>query len=134
MRVDLFGRPLADFDLMDDLRASVRNAIAGAKRRQAERITEGKPPVEVSITLSEAMQLLAQQNYCCAISGEPFFDDSSGTSFGPARPSFDRIERAGPYSVGNIRVVLLGVNALRGCGTDEDMLRIARAIVERNPS
>jgi hypothetical protein len=37
------------------------------------------------------------------------------------------------YTRSNIRVVLLGVNGLRGSGTDEDMLMIARAVVKNGP-
>ncbi len=44
-------------------------------------------------------------------------------------PSLDRIDPHGPYSADNVRIVLLGINGLRGCGTDADMYRIARALI-----
>lgn len=44
-------------------------------------------------------------------------------------PSIDRIIPANGYTSSNARFVLHAVNALKGAGTDEDMLRIARAIV-----
>ncbi|MEM5296936.1 hypothetical protein VSR82_21720 [Burkholderia sp. JPY481] len=77
------------------------------------------------------MAKLAENDYRCAVTGLPFYVDEAEKSFGPSRPSLDRIEVGGPYSADNLRVVLLGVNALRGCGSDADMVRIARAIVGR---
>ena len=113
------------------LRTSMGNAIGLARRRQAERAAQGKLAAKVSITLDEAMTLLAENGYHCALTGLPFYEDEATGSFGLSRPSLDRIEAGGDYSAGNVRVVYLGVNSLRGCGSDADMLRIASAIVER---
>ncbi|MGF6444419.1 hypothetical protein [Paraburkholderia youngii] len=109
------------------LRASMAGAIAGARRRQAERAT----PVAVTVTVEELMAKLAENDYRCAVTGLPFYEDDAEKSFGPSRPSLDRIETGGPYSADNVRIVYLGVNGLRGCGSDADVLRIARAIVAR---
>jgi hypothetical protein len=104
-------------------------AIAGARRRQEGR----KVPVAVTVTIGELMAKLAAQNFSCAITGLPFYVDDATKSFGPSRPSLDRIKVGGDYSAENLRIVLLGVNSLRGCGSDADMLRMARAIVNRAP-
>jgi len=109
------------------LRASMARAIVGARKRQEGRAT----PVAVTVTVPELMAKLAEQNYRCAVTGLPFYVDDSAGSFGPSRPSLDRIEVGGDYSAENLRIVLLGVNALRGAGSDADMVRIARAIVGR---
>jgi hypothetical protein len=45
-------------------------------------------------------------------------------------PSLDRIIPTLGYTPENSRFVLHAVNALKGQGTDEDMLRIAKAIIE----
>ncbi|WP_143325701.1 hypothetical protein [Paraburkholderia ribeironis] len=71
---------------------------------------------------------LAAQDYRCAISGLPFYVDDAD-HFGPACPSLDRLDTDGDYSDANLRVVYLGLNSLRGRGSDADVLRIARAVV-----
>jgi hypothetical protein len=76
------------------------------------------------------MTKLAAQDYRCAISGLPFYVDDADR-FGPACPSLDRIDQDGDYSDANLRIVYLGINSLRGRGSDADVLRIARAIVGR---
>jgi hypothetical protein len=40
----------------------------------------------------------------------------------------ERIEQDGDYSDAHLRIVYLGINSLRGRGSDADVLRIARAI------
>ena len=110
------------------LRASMRGAIAFARRRQEKRAAQGKPVVAVTVTLDELMAKLAAHDYCCAISGLPFYTDDADR-FGPSCPSLDRINADGDYSNENVRVVYLGINGLRGRGSDADVLRIARAIV-----
>lgn len=115
------------------LRRSMAGAINLARRRQALRAAQGRPAVAVTVTLEELMAKLGENGYRCAVTGLPFYEDEAAGSFGPSRPSLDRIETGGDYSAGNVRVVYLGVNSLRGCGSDADMLRIARAIVKRSP-
>ena len=116
-----------DLAYRDRLRTSMRGAIAFAQRRQAKRLVAGKPAAAVTLTLSEIMGVLHDQRYRCALTGLAFYS-LSGESYGPSRPSIDRIEHAGPYTLGNVRVVMLGVNSLRGTGTDADMYVIARAL------
>lgn len=117
----------------DKLRASMRGAIEFARRRQAKRQLQGKPTAEVTLTLSEAMSVLQEQDYRCALTRLRFYS-LSGESYGPSRPSIDRIKHAGPYSLGNVRIVFLGVNSLRGTGTDADMYVIAKALAANAPS
>ncbi|EDZ98948.1 hypothetical protein BH160DRAFT_5745 [Burkholderia sp. H160] len=110
------------------LRVSMRGAISLARARQAKRAAEGKRAVAVTVTVAELMTKLAAQDYRCAISGLPFYTDDADR-FGPACPSLDRINADGDYSDENVRVVYLGINSLRGRGSDADVLRIASAIV-----
>ncbi|MGF6538914.1 hypothetical protein [Paraburkholderia youngii] len=112
------------------LRVSMRGAIGLARARQAKRAAEGKRAVAVTVTVAELMTKLAAQDYRCAISGLPFYVDDADR-FGPACPSLDRIDQDGDYSDANLRIVYLGINSLRGRGSDADVFRIARAIVGR---
>lgn len=106
------------------LRRSMGRAIRDARRRQGKRAK----PARVDLTTKQAMRILARQDYRCALTGLRFW--STPERFGPTIPSIDRIDARAGYTEGNVRIVLLGVNALRGCGTDAEMLRIARALIK----
>lgn len=70
-----------------------------------------------------------EENYArgCAITGIPF---SPGVGvICPLSATVDRITGKKGYHAHNCRLVLHAVNALRGAGDDEQMLRIAKAIV-----
>lgn len=114
------------------LRASMRGAINFAARRQAVKAAKGRPVVKVTVTVEQLMQKLRQNNYCCALTGLPFWTDDADR-FGPTMPSLDRINCDGDYSDRNVRVVLLGVNSLRGRGSDADMYRVAKALAAKSP-
>lgn len=124
----LSGDMLIDEAYIDRLRVSMRGAIEFARRRQARRMLTGSSPAEVTLTVDEAMSLLREQDYRCALTRIAFYSVGGG-SYGPSRPSLDRVEHAGPYSRSNVRVILIGVNGLRGTSTDADMYAIARALV-----
>jgi hypothetical protein len=131
----LAGREIIAKDVEDDhlayverLRRSMRGAIGFARRRQAKKAE----PVPVDISLDELMEILHRQDYRCAITGLRFWSGSA-VAYGPAIPSLDRMSARRGYTRSNIRVVLLGVNGLRGAGSDDDMLMIARAVVENGP-
>jgi hypothetical protein len=85
----------------------------------------------VTITLDQVMAKLEAQNWRCAISGLPFW--FCGKQYGPTLPSIDRINPEDDYSPDNVRITLYGINSFRGRGTDEDMYRMAEAII-RNRS
>ena len=129
----LYGWPAgigsAERAYRERLRVSMRGAISFARQRQEKRQREGKPSVAVTLTLDQAMDLLDRQDYRCALTRLRFYSLGSH-SYGPSRPSIDRIKHAGPYSLGNVRDVLLSVNGLRGSGTDAEMIEVARALVK----
>jgi hypothetical protein len=112
---------------IERLRRSMRGAINFARRRQALKAS----PVVVDVTLDELMEILRRQNYRCAISRLPFWCGSM-VAYGPTIPSLDRMRASEGYTRSNIRVVLLGVNGLRG--SNDDMLLIARAVAENGPT
>jgi hypothetical protein len=112
------------------LRRSMRSAIRDARSREAKKAAKGLTPAQVTVTLDQIMAKLKQNDYRCAVSGLPFWQDDADR-YGPTMPSIDRIDPSGNYSDCNTRVTLYGVNALRGRGSDADMIRIAKAIAER---
>jgi len=106
---------------------SAPTLIRTAKQRQKKAAEKGKPTVAVELTAAQLRAKLAVNNYRCALTGLKFWDDDGG-SYGPTWPSLDRIVHRGPYNDENTRVVLLGINALRGEGSDKDEYRIAKAL------
>jgi hypothetical protein len=109
------------------LAGTMAGSIRNAERREAKKAANGRARAAVTVTLAQLMAKLKRQDYRCAVSGLPFWQDDADR-VGPTCPSLDRIKPDGDYSNANVRIVLLGVNALRGRGTDADMLRIAAAI------
>ena len=75
-----------------------------------------------------------EKNYArgCAVTGIVFRNESNGKpKRGPQGPyscSIDRIDPNQGYLESNCRLILFGVNGLKGTGTDEDMQEIAKAI------
>jgi hypothetical protein len=65
----------------------------------------------------------------CAITGLAFCPGHG--VIGPLSATVDRIDPSKGYTPRNCRLVLHAVNAMRGSGDDELMMRIARAIVSR---
>ncbi|HTV46231.1 MAG TPA: hypothetical protein VMF05_13040 [Stellaceae bacterium] len=117
-------------DYLARLRTSMRRAIGDAKIREQTKVAKGGRSAAVTITLDQVMTKLKADNYCCALTGLEFWTDDADR-YGPTMPSLDRIDPDGDYSDGNIRVVLYGVNGLRGRGSDADMYRIAAALIHR---
>lgn len=64
----------------------------------------------------------------CEVTDLPFEQNKAKGPW-PFSPSVDRIDNTRGYAPDNTRFILWGVNALKGAGTDNDMLAIARAIV-----
>jgi hypothetical protein len=64
----------------------------------------------------------------CEITGIPFQLAKNNGNF--YSPSIDRIEASAGYTPDNSRFVLFAVNTLKGRGSDEDMILVARAICE----
>lgn len=71
---------------------------------------------------------------CCEITGLPFEKGGNGRGPQPFSPTVDRINASLGYTKSNTRFILMGCNALKGSGTDTDMLKIARAICNNFPS
>lgn len=69
----------------------------------------------------------------CALSGIPFDTIQGKLGLRTFSPSLDRIRPKDGYTVDNCRFILWAVNAFKGTGTDEEVIRIAKAIYEMNP-
>ena len=50
----------------------------------------------------------------------------------PFSPSVDKIKNHLGYTLDNCRVIICGLNALKGTGTDADLLNIAKVVVDYN--
>ncbi|MBU6232196.1 hypothetical protein KGP36_06135 [Patescibacteria group bacterium] len=66
----------------------------------------------------------------CALTGLEF--KTSDNAHGPFSPSIDRVIPELGYTPENCRFILFGLNALKGTGTDADMMIIAKALMERH--
>jgi hypothetical protein len=106
--------------IADPMAYAIRNSL-GLKRRAGEK---------VSVSWTHIKKILESQGYKCAVTQLPFW--GSGRPQGIANwdsPSLDRIEPDGPYSADNLRVVLFCINAFRGRMADDQMLKVAQALV-----
>jgi hypothetical protein len=135
MKTPLPGRLTApNAKYLKRLTISMKGAIRFAERRQAIKAL----PVPVTLTLEQAMKILRRQAYRCALTGLEFWSGTPGRSSAPrsptldrVKPTLDRVKHGGPYSAGIVRVILFGVNSLRGNGSDEGMYEIARALLTK---
>lgn len=68
----------------------------------------------------------------CELTGIQFAAPGVGQGPKMFSPSLDRIVPSIGYTPENCRFVLWGVNALKGTGTDADMMLIAKALTEKH--
>ena len=115
------------------LRRSIYRCVRDAKRREEKKGREAG-----DLTVSECMEMLERQKYCCALTGLKFWSDLAIKVNGkapngqrPRSPALDRIKHAGRYTRRNVRIVLAGVNSLRGNGSDDEMYKVAQALIRR---
>lgn len=89
--------------------------------------------VRVTITVDDVRALAARAGGMCEISGIPFsWDRPPGAKRRPWVPSLDRIERTGPYSLGNLRLVCCMVNIAMGEWGEDALKRMARGVRKRS--
>lgn len=98
----------------------VRTMFFNAERRATKM---GRP---FTITPADMLNLVAEANGVCQLSGIPF--DKTQTS-SPFAPSLDRIECAKGYEPGNVRLVCHVANVAMNTWGIEPVLRLARAII-----
>ena len=66
----------------------------------------------------------------CPLSGMQF--DLSPGMVNPFSPSVDRVKNHLGYTQDNCRVIIYGLNALKGTGTDADLLNISKVVIDYN--
>ncbi len=107
----------------------------------AERVYEGARKrsygreIPFALGREDALQVLRKQKHVCAVSGLKFVTERAEDALPGSRngfaPSLDRIDCAKGYEPDNVRWVLQAVNiALADWGEDQ-LLKIAKAIVEK---
>lgn len=68
----------------------------------------------------------------CELTGIPFVLGSNTRTL--YSPSLDQIKPGAGYTTDNCRFILWCINAMKDTGTDEDVYRVAQAIVDSRPS
>jgi len=66
----------------------------------------------------------------CPLSGMQF--DLSPGMVNPFSPSVDKVKNHLGYTQDNCRVIIYGLNALKGTGTDADLLNISKVVIDYN--
>lgn len=107
------------------LKRSIITAFAKARKRAAKR------GVPFHIPKGTTKYLHDRCEGRCELSGLGFKTTETGIC-GPFSPSLDRIDPNKGYTLDNLRLILNGLNALKGDGTDEDLLQICKAVMEKN--
>lgn len=107
-----------------------------AKRQNAIRYTAGRFLADIrqraksrNIPCDLDLPFLMEkfQTNRCELSGLEWRSESTIT---PYSPSIDRIDPSLGYTKDNVRVILMGLNALKGSGTDQDMKTIILAMAK----
>ena len=76
--------------------------------------------------------LLLLSGGLCAVSGIAFDDNATGKrGIRPWMATLDRIDAAGPYAIGNVRIICLAANNALADFGDEVLERLAEAVVHR---
>ncbi|MCK9468853.1 MAG: hypothetical protein M0Q49_05500 [Porticoccaceae bacterium] len=99
--------------------------LLGQARQRAKRL-------KVPCTLTEHDIDLLLEGMTCSVTGLSLsFTKHEGDSLkNPWTPSLDRINRQLGYAAGNVRVVCWLFNHMRGDYSDENVMRVAKALVE----
>lgn len=105
------------------LKRSIVTAFAKAKKRAVKRGVPFNIPPGTTRALAERC------GGRCELSGIEFRTTTTGVC-SVYSPSLDRIDPAQGYVPGNLRLILNGLNALKGDGTDEDVLTICNAVTK----
>lgn len=73
-------------------------------------------------------ELLARQNFCCAISSLPIHPDSAPIFDDEMKASLDRIDSSGHYEPGNLQVVCRFINRWKGADPNTQFVRLIGAL------
>jgi len=91
-----------------------------------------KKRAEVTLTVNDLLEIYDQQMGCCALSGVKL--TWSQGKWMPTSISMDRIDNSQGYVQGNVRLVCASINAFKGTMTDDELLKMANALVNHMQS
>jgi hypothetical protein len=103
------------------------DVLVSPKRNIARMVTFAKKRAGGNITTDDVFSLWVQSDGCCALSGIKM--TWGGGKISPNTLSLDRIDPSRGYFSGNVRLVCHSINAFRQQMSDEDVLKMAKAIV-----
>lgn len=101
-----------------------RHKPASARVRK-EQVPEVAPPEGRAISKRDVLDLLESQAYCCAL---------TGWELTPHTASLDHrlpVSRGGEHTVANAQVLHEDVNRAKGTLTNEEFIKLCRAVVQR---
>jgi hypothetical protein len=98
--------------------------------RTRQRAKDGAMPHDLDLAYLDGMMI--QQGRLCALTGIPFSLGKGKYRSGPWAPSVDRLDCAGGYTRGNVRLVCHAVNVALNEWGDGVLQRIADALRERD--
>lgn len=104
---------------------SIGKILQSAKKRSSDR------GIDFDLDKEFLVSLWFKQGGRCALSEVPFERTPVLGSAHIFSPSLDRVDQKKGYTKGNVRWLLHGINSLRGMGTDEDVMAICEAVVNR---
>lgn len=95
-------------------------------------LAQARKRAEVTIDQNYLMALYDKQEGLCALSGVRMTWATGKTA--PTSISIDRIDGSKGYVDGNVRLVCVAVNAFRGIMNDQELLKMAKALVSNMES
>lgn len=98
--------------------------LVGSARKRAK-----AKNLAFDLSSEHLVHLLEIQGYKCAVTGLPFCLKKSKEFKNPWSPSIDRINNDLGYMHDNIRIVCTMYNLARGQHTDEDLITLAKHIL-----
>lgn len=87
---------------------------------------------EVDLTTDDLIQILALQEYRCALSGMPLSCRLDSGVTHHTNASIDRIDAGGPYNTENIQLVCSALNSFRNAVTLEEFIGWCIAVAEKH--
>ena len=103
------------------------DVLVSPKRNIARMVTFAKKRAGGDITTDDVFSLWVEHDGCCALSGIKM--TWGGGKIYPNTLSLDRIDPLRGYFKGNVRLICHSINAFRQQMDDDDVLKMAKAIV-----
>ena len=107
-----------------------KKRIYMARIKAKERATKLNIPFDIDS--ADLVRLYEDSGGTCALSLIPFRQTTNPGRADIMSISIDRVRPEHGYVRGNVRLVLHGLNALKGMGTDEELTEICKAVAKAN--